>query len=417
MTNTSEWHSVPLKSLFRRRNSVGQPDLPLLSVYRDFGVVPRAGREDNFNKASDDLSSYRVVHPGDLVLNKMKTWQGSLGISDYHGIVSPAYFVCEQIGSGDTRFLHHLLRSGPLIAEYGARSKGIRPSQWDLPWHEFRDIRVNLPPAGVQRVIADFLDAEMARIDALIEKKRRLIELLNERRENFIAEAVTVGLDATTPLRATGNPLAPEIPVGWDLVRLKRVVHQIVDTEHATAPTYDEGHYLVVRTTNVKQGQLVLDDASYTDEVTWRRWTRRAMPQPGDVLLTREAPAGESCVVPVEPALCIGQRMVLLVPDRTKVVGEWLVHSLYSGPAQTFVSLLSRSTTVAHINMADIPNVPVVVPPLEVQRELLAGIHTEADRLTTASVRTAKQIELLVEHRQALITAVVTGELDIGNAA
>jgi type I restriction enzyme, S subunit len=83
----------------------------LLSVYRDLGVVRREGRDDNFNQPGDDLSSYLVVRPGDLVLNKMKTWQGSLGVSSFEGIVSPAYFVAEQVRDANPRFLHHLLRS------------------------------------------------------------------------------------------------------------------------------------------------------------------------------------------------------------------------------------------------------------------------------------------------------------------
>ena len=115
---------VPLRAIYRRVEARDRADLQLLSVYRDLGVVPRAGRDDNFNKASDDLSAYKVVLPGDLVLNKMKTWQGSLGVSAFEGIVSPAYFVGRRIAEVDDRFMHHLLRSAPLIAEYGARSMG-----------------------------------------------------------------------------------------------------------------------------------------------------------------------------------------------------------------------------------------------------------------------------------------------------
>ena len=89
---------MPLRALYRRVEDSGRPDLPLLSVYRDHGVVIREGREDNFNRASDDLSKYKVVRKGDLAMNKMKTWQGSLGVSDYHGIVSPAYFVGRRVG-------------------------------------------------------------------------------------------------------------------------------------------------------------------------------------------------------------------------------------------------------------------------------------------------------------------------------
>jgi type I restriction enzyme S subunit len=94
----SSWNSIQIGGLFRRRDERGRSDLPLLSVYRDLGVVPREGREDNFNRPGEDLDAYLVVRPGDLVLNKMKTWQGSLGVSAHEGIVSAAYFVAEQVG-------------------------------------------------------------------------------------------------------------------------------------------------------------------------------------------------------------------------------------------------------------------------------------------------------------------------------
>jgi len=316
----------------------------------------------------------------------------------------------------DGRYLYYLLNStygGSQLEMLGTTSTGLRTLNGTI----LGAIRCTARPRAEQRKIADFLDAETARIVALIEKKRRMVTLLEEQRKEFIARTVTFGLDANARLFDTGNRFAPRIPVGWRLMRLKHVVRRIVDTEHATAPIHEDGKYLVVRTANVKGGRLVLGDAKYTDEAGWRQWTRRAAPAPGDVMLTREAPAGEACIVPDDIPLCIGQRVVLLVVDQAKVDGSWLVHSLYGGPAQTFVSLLSRSTTVAHINMADIPDVPIVVPPLDVQRQLLTKIHAEVDLLETLAALAAKQIILLREHRQALITAAVTGERNVVEAA
>src|SRR4051794_19580757 len=88
----AHWKRSPVWTVIRRRDETGDPTAELLSVYRDHGVVPKASREDNFNKPSEDLGAYRRVRRGDLVLNKMKTWQGSLAISEHDGIVSPAYF-------------------------------------------------------------------------------------------------------------------------------------------------------------------------------------------------------------------------------------------------------------------------------------------------------------------------------------
>lgn len=169
-------------SIATRKNRKGYPEAELLSVYREYGVIRKSDRNDNHNVESEDLSSYKLVKKGDLVLNKMKTWQGSLGVSPYDGIVSPAYFVCELNSSVYGSFIHYLLRSEPYIAMYGAASKGIRVGQWDLPYEEFRDLPVILPPFQLQIELAKYLDEKISIIDALVAK---FASQLSEARELF----------------------------------------------------------------------------------------------------------------------------------------------------------------------------------------------------------------------------------------
>ena len=187
VTIPPEWKSVPFWSLFRRRKQTGFIDEELLSVYRDHGIIPKASRDDNHNKASEDLSNYQLVTEGALVTNKMKAWQGSIGISRYRGIVSPAYYVYEPLSRENDQYLHYLLRSQPYTALYGRISKGIRVNQWDLEHEALRNIPIILPEVETQQAIANFLDRETARIDQLIEKKQRLVELLDERRKAFVS--------------------------------------------------------------------------------------------------------------------------------------------------------------------------------------------------------------------------------------
>lgn len=275
---------------------------------------------------------------------------------------------------------------------------------------------VPLPPLKEQREIVRFLDEETAKIDALIANKDKMIERLEEHRRAFITTTVSVGLE-NTEYEATDSQFAPSIPKSWRLMRLCHVVERIVDTEHATAPVAEGGHYLVVRTSNVREGELRFEGARYTDEESFKRWTRRGLPMPGDVLFTREAPAGEACVVPSDVDLCIGQRMVLLKVNRRLTSAQWIVHSIESGPAQSFIDLLSRSTTVAHLNMRDIPNIPIVLPPIDVQSDLLDAIADEVSRVQPAKRCLVEQVQILKEHRRALITAAVTGQIDVGSAA
>ena len=174
------WKSVPMWSVAARKDRKGYSDAELLSVYREYGVIRKSDRDDNHNVESEDLSNYKFVRKGDLVLNKMKTWQGSLGVSPYEGIVSPAYYVCELSKDLHAPYIHYLLRSAPYIAMYGARSKGIRIGQWDLPYEEFREIPVLVPPIEEQRRISDYLDRKLEVIDRLIIKKQDQIRNLRE---------------------------------------------------------------------------------------------------------------------------------------------------------------------------------------------------------------------------------------------
>ena len=156
---TENWEQVPFHTLFRRiPKRTGYGDKELLSVYRDYGVIIKSDRDDNSNRPGESLDDYQLVKLGDLVLNKMKTWQGSLGISAYEGIVSPAYFVYEPQGEFDSRYMHYLLRSQPSIDYYGAHSKGIRVNQWDLQPEYLDKMKVRFPPLEYQQRIADYLD-------------------------------------------------------------------------------------------------------------------------------------------------------------------------------------------------------------------------------------------------------------------
>jgi len=182
--------------------------LPLLSVYRDYGVILKSSRDDNPNPEGQDLSAYKVVNPGDLVLNKMKTWQGSLGVSTHLGIVSPAYIVCALREDVNPRFIHYLLRSNPYVYEYNRISYGVRVGQWDMRYDEFKRIPVFLPPSREQEQIAAFLDRRINELTRLISRYRQLVgvaarslaekkkSLLHEYRRSLIAELVTGKVDA-----------------------------------------------------------------------------------------------------------------------------------------------------------------------------------------------------------------------------
>ena len=276
-----------------------------------------------------------------------------------------------------------------------------------------KQLPLAIPPLDEQRAIAAFLDYKTQQIDQLIAKKEALLEKLDEKRTALISHAVTKGLDPTVPMKDSGVEWLGEIPAHWNLKKLKFVVSTIIDAEHKTA-TYDEnGDYLVVRTTNVRSGKLLLEGAKFTNVTTYREWTVRAIPEEGDILFTREAPAGEACLVPDKPTVCLGQRMVLFKFDKNKYDGYFLLKSLYSGIADEFIKSLSLGSTVAHFNMSDIACIPLFIPPFSEQKRIGKYLEEQTKIFDDQIEKVKKGIDLLKEYRTALITNAVTGKIDV----
>lgn len=408
----SAWRVVPFWSLFRRTKSIGHADEELLSVYRDHGVVPTSSRDDNHNKPSEDLSGYQLVTEGALVTNKMKAWQGSIAISRHRGIVSPAYYVYQPLSEEHDQFLHYLLRSEPYVALYQRISKGVRVSQWDLEHEALRTIPVLLPDVATQKQIADFLDAETARIDALIEKKLQLIDATEAEFLERITHAVT-GSAWDAGRKPSGYDWHPTVPSTWTVVRLKFLCSKIVDCLHETPVHDDEGEYPSVRTADVKRGKLLVENAKRVSASEYLNRIQRLEPEPGDIVYTREGERfGLAALVPEGAKLCLGQRMMMFRVNR-RVVPAYLMWSLNGAFAYNYLKQGTAGATSPHLNIFDIRNVPIFLPPLDVQESICAELKARFAVKEKMIDLVERTIDRLREYRAALITAAVTGQIDV----
>ena len=156
-TIPKEWGTFRCAQVFAVKNIKKTSGEINLSVYRDYGVIRRDSRDDNQNIVSEDTSNYKLVEPGDFVFNKMKCWQGSLGISEYRGIVSPSYTVCKPKRHFHGKYFHYLLRSHSYVQEFKRLSYGVRPGQWELRFKDFKDVLIPYPSLPEQVHVANFL--------------------------------------------------------------------------------------------------------------------------------------------------------------------------------------------------------------------------------------------------------------------
>ena len=207
------------------------------------------------------------------------------------------------------------------------------------------------------------------------------------------------------------------MPEHWEVVALKRMLTRLIDCEHKTAPAVSASDNYVVRTTAVRAGTIRWEGTYCTDGSSYMEWTKRGVPQVGDVIFTREAPAGEACLVPEGRRVCLGQRTVLLKPRPTRYDAAFLVHMIYAGPPRLRVQLASQGSTVSHFNVDDIGRMPVLAPPLEEQATIVEVLRRHTGGIDRARQVLEREVRLLQEYHARLIADVVTGKFDVREAA
>lgn len=215
----THWTVDKLGTSLRAVSEKNRPDLPLLSITREKGVIERdlEDEESNHNFIPDDLSGYKVLRAGQFGINKMKAWQGSYGVSPYTGIVSPAYFVFDFTKEINRDFFNRAIRSRLYVSFFGSASDGVRIGQWDLNKARMREIPLLVPPLTEQRAIAKFLNEKCLTIDEAVRIKEQEIELLRERRQIMIQETVTRGLNSDALMKDSGIDWIGKIPAHWSL--------------------------------------------------------------------------------------------------------------------------------------------------------------------------------------------------------
>lgn len=222
------WRLLRMKNIFQNISEKNHPDAEVLSLYREFGVLPKNSRDDNHNVTSEDTGSYKFVRINDLVINKMKAWQGSLGISRYEGIISPAYYVCRFVTEDvSKRYFHHLLRSKNYAQEFERLSTGMRVGQWDLGIDDFMRVPAIIPPYDEQIAIADYLDDQVSHLDSIIEEAKASIEQYKMWKSSTIFEAVTKGLNPNNNMRDSGIEWIGMMPENWPIRALFQLVTQV----------------------------------------------------------------------------------------------------------------------------------------------------------------------------------------------
>ncbi|MFJ3697001.1 restriction endonuclease subunit S [Streptomyces sp. NPDC090052] len=415
--NDSGWTTTPLRAILRQVNRTTVSELPLLGVSLHFGVTQRQA-DDGRTAASEDLSNYKVVRPGDVIMNRLGKPHGSVGMSPWRGITSPAYWVIE-VGSrlALPEYVHYLLRSHHLVAEYSRLGKNQPPNQFDISWDSFRSIEVPLPPLEDQRRIADFLDTETTRIDALVASQQRLMSCLSERRTAGVVAAVSGGDHPER--RSVTLPWLETLPASWQEIRLGLLARMgsghTPSRSHpewwldCTIPWITTGEVRQVRDDRIEDLHVTREKIS---ELGLANSSAELCPK-GTVFLSRTASAGYSGVMGCDMATSQDFVTWSCGPRLDPYFLLWCLRAM----RPDLLGRLAMGSTHKTIYVPDLQMLRIPLPPLSEQVEAVKTIRRQNSWIDILTDKVRRQEELLRERRQALITAAVTGQFDVSTAS
>jgi type I restriction enzyme S subunit len=410
-----EWGWERLWSAAPRVQLVGQPGAEPLSVFLQAGVVPRSSREDNHNQLGEDLSKYQVVRPGDLVFNKLRTWQGGLGVSNHHGIVSPAYFVCHPRSGWHPPYLHYLLLSTPYLAELTRLSKFMPPSQFDIPWDMLRTLPLLHPPLDEQRRIADFLDTETARIERVITIRQQQ-SALSAQRFNLLVDGVVIGdIDALAEIEYGRES------VDWKVGKIVRLFSIIPGYAFASEGFIDPAAGTrLLRGINVTPGRIDWEAETVAWDLESSPIDRRYHLRRDDLVVGMDRPwigSGTRVAVIREtdlPSLLL--QRVACIRSRSTSTTRYLRWVLGSSHFQVALEGETTGVSVPHISGDQIGAFMYRLPSPDDQVLLAELLQSHDDLRAAQAALVDRQLTLLAERRRALITAAVTGQIEVAAA-
>lgn len=392
---------------FERREKVSDKDFEPLSVTKN-GVVPQL---DTAAK-TDDGDNRKKVCTGDFVINGRSDRKGSSGVACQDGSVSLINIVLQPDGI-NPKFTHYLLRCQPFQEEFYRYGKGIVADLWSTNYSEMRNIILAVPSPDEQSNIATFLDRETAKIDELIAEQQQLIELLKEKRQTVISHAVTKGLNPDAPMKDSGIEWLGEVPEHWRITPFSYGVG-FQEGPGILAIDFQEEGIPLLRISGIQDRWATLDGCNFLDpEKVNLRWNHFRL-KTGDLLISASASMGSICEVGQEAEGAIPYTGIIRLWERGNItILSYIRLLVNSAMFITQVDLLRAGATIQHFGPTHLNRMKIVLPPIEEQISIAIFLDQETAKIDELIAEAQRAIELLKEHRTALISAAVTGKIDV----
>ncbi|HUM50625.1 MAG TPA: restriction endonuclease subunit S [Chitinophagales bacterium] len=412
------WKLRRIKNIFSEvedKSTTGNEDL--LSVSHYTGVTLKRDsleNEDDFISNAESLEGYKKVAQGDLVINIMLAWNGSLGISPYNGITSPAYCVYRAKENNNPDYFGYLFATNLLKTEFRKKSTGIIDSRLRLYSDKFFSIFSIVPPLTEQNQIVEFIKIQSQKINHFIAKKKQFIALLKEQRQSVINEAVTKGINKKVKLKDSGIKWLGNIPEHWEIRRLRYCgqcqngLNKGGEFFGSGYPFYGYGDIYNNEILPIEPSGLVMSSVEDRENCSV---------QEGDVFFTRtseivdEIAIASTCFETIEDATFSG----FLIRFRPfKDILEKSFSSYYFRCQLLRAYFVKEMNIITRASMSQdlLKNLPILIPPKKEQIEIYQHIKTETATIETAIAKTLKEIELIREYKEAMIAEAVMGKIN-----
>lgn len=326
-------------------------------------------------------------------------WKGSDAILNQR--------VCKIIGTNEmySHYAFYLFQTPLKLINDVTYSTTVK----HLSTNDIKDYRFPVPPLSEQTAIADYLDAKCAKIDNVVAVQQKRIELLKELKQSIITHAVTKGLDKNAKMKDSGVEWIGEIPEKWEIMKLKRVLKDYQDGTHGTFARTPSDYPLLSAKNVFEEGIYISSDESTISESDYKSIIANGFPQNGDVAICCVGTIGRCCLYPLEVSHAF-QRSVTFLRVNNKVFNSYLVYVLRSDIANPQYSMYAKTSAQSGIYMEALVNFDIVVPPPSEQKEIIAHLDKKCAMIDQQIAKVEKQIELLNEYKQSVITECVTGK-------
>lgn len=410
-----DWELLKAKWLFKEKSLKGYPDETLLSVSKGRGLIPRDQLEFKTVMAFKDLENFKLVVPNDFVIH-LRSFQSGFELSKVQGIVSPAYTVFSGKELIYSRYYQYLFYTKGFIDYIAATTQSLRDGK-PIAYNTFGDMELPLPPYKDQKKIAGFLDFKTDSIDLLIKEKEKLIELLEEKRQSMITEAVTKGLKPNVKMKNSGVEWIGEIPEHWEINKIKNVA-EIHSSNIDKKSVEGEKEIRLCNYVDVYYNDEITKDLNFMKATAKPEQIEKFTLRFNDIIITKDSESPSDIAIPtwvaedLDGILC-GYHLALIRAKTNVLNGQYLYYLLESESIREQFYLKANGVTRFGLSKEAVKNGIIPCAPLKEQQEIASYLYAVHQEVKWAIIRLKDQIEKLKEYRQSLIYEAVTGKIDV----